>query len=369
MTIFNAANTGWRTGEYPLFLGQQPALHDTINLRYPEISNLALRQVSQRWVFDEINHDQSRMDLTTCPKSIYQVMLMNIAYQWEADSSASRAIAPLLAPFVTNSELWEALLENTNMEVTHAKTYSNIVQQCVPDPNEVFRMVMESEETLGRADTVHKAFDGLAVAGAFKTFNDAGYSDFRHLGDDFYYNAIMTAMWALYGLERIQFMSSFAATFAIVEQGYFQSIGKLVQKILLDELFVHAAVDREVLRIELATERGKAWMQYNRALVKRLLDEIVEREAKWAPHLLGQGRSIVGYTVPLATAWTAWNAKECYTLAGVGPAIEAPERNPLPWMDNWIDMNKTQNAQQEADGNNYALNVVKDDLGADVLDF
>lgn len=369
MTIFNVENTGWRTGEYPLFLGQQPALHDTINLRYPEISNLALRQVSQRWVFDEINHDQSRMDLTTCPKSIYQVMLMNIAYQWEADSSASRAIAPLLAPFVTNSELWEALLENTNMEVTHAKTYSNIVQQCVADPSEVFKMVMESEQTLGRASTVHEVFDELAIAGAIKTLNDAGDRDFRSLGAYFYYNAVMRSLWALYGLERIQFMSSFAATFAIVEQGWFQSIGKLVQKIMLDELFVHAALDREVLKVEIATERGKAWLEGNRNWVKQLLDSIVEREASWAPHLLGEGRSIVGYTVPLATSWTAWNAKECYTLAGVQAAIQPPERNPLPWMDNWIDLNKTQNAQQEADGNNYALNVVKDDLGDDELDF
>lgn len=369
MTIFNAENTSWKDGAYPLFLGQAPALHDTINLHYPEVSKLALRQVSQRWVFDEFNHDQSRMDLTTCPKSIYQVMLMNIAYQWEADSSASRAIAPLLAPFVTNSELWEALLENTNMEVTHAKTYSHIVRQCVPDPQEVFKMVMESEQTLGRASTVHLVFDELATVGAFKALTDAGYKGFPPIGWDTYYDAVMKAMFALYALERIQFMSSFAATFAIVEQGYFQSIGKAVQKIMLDELFCHAALDREVLKIELATERGQSWLQYNKGWVKQMLDEVVAQELKWAPHLLGEGRSIVGYTVPLASAWTAWNAKECYTLAGVEPEVAAPDRNPLPWMDNWINVNKTQNAMQEADGNNYALNVVKDDIGSDVLDF
>lgn len=367
MSVFNAENTGWKTGEYPVFLGPAMALHDTIHVNYPQIANLALRQVSQRWVFDEINHEQSRMDLTTCPPNIYQVALMNLAYQWEADSSASRAIAPLLAPFVSNPEVWEALLENTNMEVTHAKTYSHIIRVCVPDPQEVFKMVMESEETLGRAETVHKVFDQLALVGAYKTLQDAGA--WREQPEDWYYDCVMRAMWALYALERIQFMSSFAATFAIVEQGYFQSIGKIVQKILLDELFVHAALDREILKIMLQTEQGKAWLEKNRSWVKQLLDEVVDKEVRWAPHLLGSGRSIVGYTVPLATEWTAWNAKECYELAGMLPAIPAPVKNPLPWMMNWIDIDKTQNAQQEADGNNYALNVVKDDAGDGELVF
>ena len=54
MSVFNVQNTAWKTGEYPLFLGQRPALHDTINVNYQELSTLALRQVSQRWVFDEI---------------------------------------------------------------------------------------------------------------------------------------------------------------------------------------------------------------------------------------------------------------------------------------------------------------------------
>ena len=54
MSVFNVQNTAWKTGEYPLILGQRPALHDTINVNYQELSTLALRQVSQRWVFDEI---------------------------------------------------------------------------------------------------------------------------------------------------------------------------------------------------------------------------------------------------------------------------------------------------------------------------
>lgn len=362
MTVFNNKNTEWRTGNYNLFLGQAPALHDSINVRYPKIHQLYKKQVSQRWVEDEFNHEQSRLDLTTCPKSVYQIMLMNLAYQWQADSVASRAIAPAFAPFVTNSELWAALVENTNMEVIHALTYSEIVRQCVPAPVEVFKMVMESEQTQDRASVVNRAFDRLALAGAQYTLG-------LRKSDQSTYNIVFTAMCALYFLERIQFMASFAATFAIVEQGYFQSIGKAVQKIMLDELQCHAALDSEVLRIELKSERGQRALQECKADINQMLNEVVQKEIDWTPHLFGEGRAIVGLNSELLTQWVIENAQPVYDELGLNMPFRSVKGKTLPWMYNWIDIDKTQNAMQEADGNNYALNVVKDDVGDLELEF
>lgn len=362
MAVFNVRNTAWRDGNYSLFMGQQPALHDSINVAYPRIHALYKKQVSQRWVEDEFNHEQSRLDLLQCPKSVYQIMLMNLAFQWEADSVASRSIAPLLAPFVTNSELWAGLVENTNMEVIHALTYSEIVRQCVSDPSEVFKMVMESQHTLVRAEVINRAFDRLALAGAQYTLG-------LRKNDQSTYNVVFTAMCALYFLERLQFMSSFAATFAIVEQGYFQSIGKAVQKIMLDELACHAALDVEVLRVELKTERGQTAMRECKDDIKAMLDEVVAREVHWSHYLFSEGRAIVGLNPALLTDWVLENAQPIYAELGIENGFKRVNGNSLPWMANWIDIDKFQNAMQEADGNNYALNVVKDDVGDMELEF
>lgn len=369
MTVFNASNTEWKDGKYSLFLGQAPALHDTINMNYPQLDKLTQKQITNRWVFDEFNHEQSRIDLVTCRNkgqtNIYQATLMNLAYQWEADSVASRAIAPLFAPFVTNSELWELLLENTNMEVTHAKTYSEIVRQCVPDPSEVFKMVMENEKTLGRASTVNKAFDDLAYQGAWYTIEGCQCQS----QENDMYDAVFVALCALYFLERIQFMASFAATFAVVEQGYFQSIGKAVQKIMLDELDCHAAADKAILEIELATERGQRALQRNKALIQRMFWEVLTKEFDWSDYLLSEGRAIVGLTPSLLKDHTIEFADEPAQLLGLELPCTRIQTVTLPWMYNWIDIDKTQNANQEADNNNYVLNVVKDDLGDEVLDW
>ena len=289
-------------------------------------------------------------------------MLMNLAFQWEADSLASRAIAPAFAPFVTNSELWEGLLENTNMEIVHAKTYSDIVRQCVADPSEVFKMVMENDQTLERCDTLNRAFSSLIETGAKYTLGLVA-------NDQQTYNAVFLGMFALYVLERLQFMASFAATFAIVEQGYFQSIGKAVQKIMIDEIDCHAALDSEVLRIELGTERGKVAMQQCRSAMQEMLDEVVRREIGWGFYLFSEGRAIVGLNPMLLADWVLFNSQVIYKEFKLDNGYAAIAANPLPWISNWIDIDKTQNAMQEATGNNYSLNVVKDDLGDEELEF
>ena len=109
MTVFNINNSGWITKQYPLFLGEELGLYDSVNCCHSELFDVYKQQVSQRWVETEFNHEQSRLDMLSCPKNIHDVMLLNLSFQFVLDSVASRAIAPLFAPFVTNSELWAAL--------------------------------------------------------------------------------------------------------------------------------------------------------------------------------------------------------------------------------------------------------------------
>jgi ribonucleoside-diphosphate reductase beta chain len=357
MTVFNAANSGWKTKQYPLFMGEEMALYDSVNVNYKELFDVYKQQVSQRWVETEFNHEQSRLDMISCPKNIYDVMLLNLSFQWVLDSVASRAIAPLFAPFVTNSELWAALMENSNMEVIHALSYSEIVRQCVADPTDVFKLSVQNEKTIQRAVKVVSVFDELQKAGAEYTLG-------IRKNDQSTYNIVFKGLVALYILERLQFLASFAATFAVVEQGYFQSIGKMVQKIMLDEIFCHYTTDALALKIELSTERGKIAMRECKDEILEMIAEVRYQERQWSDYLFSEGRSIVGLNPLLLNEWVDYNAQAVYDGLGLSDNIpfERVKQNPLKWMDNWIEIDKFQNCMQEADGNNYALNVVKDDI-------
>jgi ribonucleoside-diphosphate reductase beta chain len=364
MSVFNVKNTEWKTGEHSLFLGQQPALYDSVNVRYPKIFSIYKLQKSIDWSEDEINLEQSRLDLLNCPKSTYDIMLETIAFQWEADSVASRAIAPLLAPFVTNSEYWAAVQKVSEIEVLHALTYSEIVRQCVLDPNEVFSRVMYNNNVLDRLNVVAAVFEDLRITGAKYSL---GLVD----NNQSTYNVIFKAIVALYCLERLQFVASFAATFAIVEQGYFQGIGKLVQKIMQDEIGCHAELDRLVIEIELKTERGQIAMTECYDDIVNIITCIIDSEKSWNRYLFSDGRSIVGLNVSLLDEWVDYNASAmAETFMPSSFVIDSPKSNPLKYMDNWLDINKFQNAQQEADGNNYALNTIVNNIDdLEMLDF
>lgn len=362
MTVFNANNTEWVNGTYSLFMGQEPGLYDSINVNYPKLFDAYKQQISQRWVETEFNHEQSRLDLLNCSKNIYDVMLLNLSFQWCLDSVASRAIAPLFAPFVTCSEFWASLMENSNMEIVHALTYSDIVRQCVPNPKEVFDLVAKNEHILGRAERTVKVFDDLERVGAEYKLGLRGKTQDT-------YNYVFKGLVALYVLERLQFMSSFAATFAIIEQGYFQSIGKAIQKIMLDEIECHVLTDKTALGIELRTERGREALRQCRDEIQDIVDEAVLQEFKFNKYLYSQGRSIVGLNELLHNDWGLFNANFVYLDLGLPNPFPVIEKNPLKFMGNWLNIDKFQHANQESDNNNYALNTVRDDLGEEELEF
>jgi ribonucleoside-diphosphate reductase beta chain len=303
------------------------------------------------------------MDLLSCPKNTYDIMVKNLAFQWELDSVASHSIAPLFSPFVSNSELWAALVKNSEVECLHALTYSEIVRQCVSDPQDVFAEVMKNKHTIERSIAVTKVFNDFQKAGA-------EYKLGLIKNDQSTYNIVFKGFIALYCLERIQFMSSFAATFAVCEQGYFQGIGKLIQKIMQDEIGCHAPVDRYVIACEMKNKKGIAAISECGEEIKSILAEVVGLEYKWNDYLFSDGRSIVGLNKPLLDEWVRWNAQPVYDTLCFDLPWARLIKNPLPWMDNWLDINKFQVANQESDNANYCLNVVKNDLDEDeILDF
>jgi ribonucleoside-diphosphate reductase beta chain len=360
MSVFNQNNTEWKDGRYSLFLGEAPALYDSINVTHPTLFKLYKEQKASDWSEDEIDLEQSRIDMLTCPPEVREIMVENLALQWEADSIAARSIAPLFAPFVTNSEYWAALLKVSEIEVLHALTYSEIVRVCMANPNEIFERIMKNDAIIGRMEVVSKAFNELRIAGAKYVLG--------MITKEEAYPVVMNAVVALFCLERLQFVDSFAATFGVVETGVYQGIGKLVQKIMQDERYIHAELGKRVITVELATEHGSNWFREHSTTVRAMIDEVVQSEYVWNKHLFSNGRKCVGFSEQGGLDWIDYNAQDVYEVFGFEPPRKIA-KNPLKYMENWLDLNKTQNANQEGDQANYRLNIIVDDLGDKIIEW
>ncbi|MCP3681980.1 MAG: response regulator SirA [bacterium] len=349
VTVFNEKSTAHKTGEYPLFGGQEPSLYDSINQPYPKFFDLMEQLKQIDWSQDDVDLTDTRMDLLRCPKELRELMLFNLAYQWSLDSIAT-SIPTLLAPFVTNSEYGHVLARIGENENLHSVTYSNIVRQCVPDPQEVFDMVFKHEEVLERSSVIAQVLGDLKRVGAEYTLGLKTFEECKQY--------VLEGVIAIYALERISFMSSFACTFALAEQEYFVGGARLVQKILQDEM-IHFETQRYALEILQEDPEFSPLFERDKERHLAIVDGVVLQENSWNKYLFQGGRSLVGLNEGILNDWVRYNAQEVCDNLNLKPSFRVTKTCPLPWFESdWMDINNQQNANMEADATNYMVNAI-----------
>lgn len=238
----------------------------------------------------------------------------------------------------------------------HSATYSEIVRNSFDDPSVVLNEVLSISESMGRLTVVGNVFNYVKEVGLKVETGEISRTS------DVAYEAVILLVCTLFSLERIQFMSSFAVTFGICKTGRFMPIGKNVQKIASDELDIHVELHRTILHYERQTARFQRIWPNLKPRVKNIVDEITGSELEWNKYLFSEGRELTGFTTKVLDNWSLFNAGDVYSELDIDCPWEIPSKNPLKFMEDWLDINKTQSSPMEEDTNNYRINtIVRDD--------
>lgn len=337
----------------PLFLGDNKGLLDSINKPYPELWTLYEKMRSLDWDANEFDYSSCLNEFKTCSPDIYNMMIKTLAWQWEADSMAAHNLLPIVAPFVSSSELWALWTRIADNELTHSLAYSEIVRNSFEDPDGVMTSIIEEARALKRLETVAVIFNNV-----YEVSHKLALGIISKNSDEAY-DAIFIFVVTIYALERIQFTGSFAVTFAIVDTGIFLPIGKALQKICIDELEIHAKTGETILRIELNTERGKLAFQRNKELITRIVTEITNSELTW----ISGCTDLVGLTTELLEDWILYNSTFVHKYLGIENSFRAIDKNPLGFMNDWININNHQASAQEEKIGNYLLGGLVNNTG------
>lgn len=337
----------------------QVQLLDTINRRFDKIWDLYKEMKNLDWDEADFEYAQCLTDFKRVPKKIADTMIYNIMWQWETDSVASQIPFTLIAPYDPCSEIVAAELRINDNETVHGATYSDIVKMAFDMPKEVLSEMLSKTEAHKRLSVVGNELADLkrrSVTLAY--FGTQHFSEYEKTRDMILFYFVM------YVLERVQFMISFGVTFTICESGVFQAIGSAVKKICQDEFEVHCEYRLEVLNQLLQMEHGQQAFADLRPKLIRILKEVIESEIVWAKFLFEDGQAIVGMNADILIKWALFNAKAVaqnfgFTEEEVG--FEFPDENPMPHLESWIDINKTQNANQETVNGAYKVNVIQRD--------
>lgn len=254
----------------------------------------------------------------------------------------------------------------------HGLTYSEIVRMSFDNPREVMDDILNFQHTNQRMELVeHTLAEAYDLSCKYR-------SGLIPMSDDLYRDVCLKTIICMLVLERIQFMASFAITFTICSTGLFQAIGKAVQKICQDELEIHCQFDKQVLLYEMETEKGRKAITELKDWIVSIIRDAIDSEFAFVDSLFRDGRSLTGTNPELVKQWVLFNTRDVVNFFGLKDEftdIKFPSKNPMPILDNWIDIGKTQSAPQEQQIAQYKLNAVDfsktDDVKFDLgdLDF
>lgn len=363
--IFNTAKTDYQAPE--LFLGQPGGLLDTIHRPYPELFRLFEELKAMDWKHNEFNYTSCIGEFKTCSPSIYRMMIRTLAWQWEGDSTAARGLADILLPMCTATETRVGYTRLVDNEHLHALTYSEITRGSFEDPSVILNEILSVRESHGRMAVVGEIFERARNASLEWQLTGLRTKETEQ--------AVMLLICAVYFLERIQFMASFAVTFGICELRVFEPIGSAVQIIARDEYTNHVPFGEEVFKQLMKTAWGRAAFDVIRPILIRAIVELCRNEMLWVDYLHSDGDELPGVPPQKLKDWTLFNARHVCVVFDVLAEVEAelsmtmPSTLPLNYMRDWIDINEKQASPQEQDNNQYLVNTVStENVSKDVID-
>ena len=237
----------------------------------------------------------------------------------------------------------------------HSLAYKVIVENSFDNPEEFLQTLLSIEESFKRLGTVKKVFD--------ETYKVAHEFALGVVTDEAVVRRAIFKFWvAALALERIQFMSSFAITFGLAEQGYFVPIAKLVQKIFNEEFQVHVQADKAILRNEMALESNFSAYLESLDDICAIIKEVVEGELTWTDFLFGDKDEIAGIRKKNIRNFVLYSATDVYRFLGIESPFETVTENPLPYMNKWATIDDNQASPQEESVGNYLLGGYINDM-------
>lgn len=370
--IFNSQKSDYERP--PIILGQPRGLFDTINQPYPEQTKLYEQLRIQDWTEKEFKFELCKAEFITVDPRISNKMIRNVAFQWETDSTAASTIGGIMACVCSSSSIFVGYQRISDNESIHALTYSEIVKMSFSDnAHAALEKFKNQIDSLERLEVVAAVFEAAFVAAHRWALWQAKPHLYPLTERERYetYDAMFMYVVALLVMERVQFTSSFADTFAICKENHFLPIGDAVQRICVDEMEVHVPFGKANIRAMLETDRGREAYKNNLPLIIRLLNESVQSEKRWIE--LGAEDNYDLRFAPPAKQWefARFGGTDVAVFLEVQDKVSFPlvKVNPLPWMSERVNLAAIQGSPQEVPNTQYAVNVVHDDSKGEELPF
>lgn len=358
------------TFSQPMFFGETVNVARYDQQKFPIFEKLIEKQLSFFWRPEEVDLTRDRKDFIALPAHEQHIFLSNLKYQTLLDSVQGRSPNVALLPLVSLPELETWIETWAFSETIHSRSYTHIMRNVLTEPGKVFDDIVHNPAIVERATTVTRYYDALIEATQrFQVQTDDwqasadGKKALRDLKRKLYLTLASVNV-----LEAIRFYVSFACSFAFAERSRMEGNAKIIRLIARDEA-LHLTGTQHMLNLmarghddpdmaEIAAEE--------RDNVRQIFIDAAEQEKEWAAYLFKDG-SMIGLNTDILAQYVQHITDQRLAAIDLEPAFGSP-KNPLPWMDAWLQSDQVQVAPQETEISTYLVGALQSDVDTGALE-
>lgn len=350
----------------PMFFGNPVNVARYDQQKYEIFSKLTEKQLSFFWRPDEIDLAKDRADYQSLSDSEKHIFISNLKYQILLDSVQGRAPSLALAPVSSLPEL-ETWINTWNFsETIHSQSYTHIIRNIVTDPGVIFDTIVVNEEILKRADSISRYYDDLIKY--TELYNLFGDGTHRLNGEDVVVDLkclkkkLYLCLVCVNILEGIRFYVSFACSFAFAERKLMVGNAKVISLIARDEA-LHLTGTQHIINL---LSRGADDQDFARIAkectkeVEKLFEDAAQQEKDWADYLFKDG-SMIGLNREILHRYIEYITNERAKAISVRLPFEVT-KNPIPWINQWLQSDNVQVAPQELEITSYLVGQIDSNI-------
>ena len=352
------------TQAQPLFFGCARNTQRFDKVKYEFLDKLNTRMQSFFWRPEEISMKKDKVDFSeSCSEAEKFIMTTQLQKLVMLDSLQGRGPILTFSQLTTNPEFENCILTWEFFEgAIHSRSYSYNIEQVYANPSEVFDKAWENKILLKHADTITVEYNKL-----YDKVNEYIYkSKQEEISEEYLHDLkkqIILAWVVVNNLEGIRFYPGFAAVWGITEfTGRLPGSSLVLQLIARDEN-QHMALTQWVLN-KLKKDNSEGFVEAWKELEPKIYDmfwKVSEEECEWTDLLYSKG-SILGMNAEIGKQYVKYLTNQRLKAIGLRSIYPEIDRNPIPWVEKWLQFSKIEGALQEEEAIDYKVGAIKRNL-------
>jgi len=264
-----------------------------------------------------------------------EVFARSLSFISNLDTVQTYSLMHAVSRQFTAPEIQILLVRQTFEETIHVLSYNRMIELLGLDPEETYGRYRQDNELKKKLDFISDSIN-LIMDPDFKT----GTSENDRIFAEALVNNIM--------LEGLQFYSSFVQFYALARNGKMMNSARMIGLINRDEA-THCALITQVFNL-LIQENPHIWTSEFQSVATEKVRQSAELEIEWGHNLIGKGISGINYQNIAQYIQFLADLR----LQGINLPKIYNVSNPLPWVDEFTQINQELGAFFETSVSRYS---------------